>query len=99
MTYKFYLACFLIISGHVLAWYQTYSQFIWEWCKDNLIYLPLIFSIPTGYLFLYGMRFAIEEMGEVWGDRLLAFGLYYMVLYLLTYYYLNESMFETKKML
>ena len=93
MSSKFYLACLLIFTGHVLAWYQTYSPFVWDWCRQNIV---LIFSIPTGYLFLFGMKFAIEEMEEVWGARLLAFGLSYLVFPLLTYYYFNESMFETK---
>tara|TARA_R100000322_G_scaffold160206_1_gene121546 strand:- start:210 stop:557 length:348 start_codon:yes stop_codon:yes gene_type:complete len=93
---KFLLACLLILCGHVVAWYGTYSQFIWDWCKRNVVYLPLIFSIPTGYLFLYGMKFAVEEMGEAWGPRLLGFGLSYLVFPILTYWYFNESMFETK---
>tara|TARA_R100001509_G_scaffold42624_2_gene23035 strand:- start:224 stop:571 length:348 start_codon:yes stop_codon:yes gene_type:complete len=96
MSSKFFLACLLIFAGHILAWYQTYSPFVWDWCKENIVFMPLIFSIPTGYLFLYGMKFAIEEMDEVWGARLLAFGLSYLVFPFLTYYYFNESMFETK---
>ena len=96
MRTKFLLACLLILCGHVVAWYGTYSQFIWDWCKRNVVYLPLIFSIPTGYLFLYGMKFAVEEMGEAWGPRLLGFGLSYLVFPILTYWYFNESMFETK---
>ena len=66
MSYKFILACVLITAGQVFSWYGTYSPFIWKWAKDNMHFLPLIFSIPTGYLFLYGMRFAIEEMGNTW---------------------------------
>ena len=51
MTPKLYLACTLILCGHIVAWYATYSQFIWEWCKDNIVYIPLIFALPTSYLF------------------------------------------------
>jgi hypothetical protein len=96
MTPKLYLACLLILSGHVFAWYGTYAQFIWGWCKNNVHLLPLIFSIPTGYLFLYGMRFAVQEMGEVWGPRLLGFGLSYLVFPILTYHYFGENMFAPK---
>tara|TARA_R100001015_G_C4609062_1_gene164332 strand:+ start:791 stop:1138 length:348 start_codon:yes stop_codon:yes gene_type:complete len=99
MSSKFYVACLLIFVGHVLAWYQTYSPHVWDWCKQNIVFIPLIFSIPTGYLFLYGMKFAIEEMDEVWGPRLLAFGLSYLVFPFLTYWYFNESMFEVKTLL
>tara|TARA_Y100000593_G_scaffold90258_1_gene176282 strand:- start:4425 stop:4772 length:348 start_codon:yes stop_codon:yes gene_type:complete len=93
---KLYLACLLIITGHVVAWYGTYSQFIWGWCKDNTRYLPLIFALPTAYFFLYGMKFAVQEMGEVWGPRLLGFGLSYLIFPVLTYYYFGENMFEPK---
>jgi hypothetical protein len=96
MSLKLLTACLLILAGHVAAWYGTYSQFIWDWCKENVSLLPLIFSIPTGYLFLYGMKFAVEEMDEVWGPRLMGFGISYLVFPILTYYYFNESMFEPK---
>ena len=99
MTPKFYLACALILAGHVVSWYATYSQFLYEWCKDNVILLPLIFSIPTGYFFTYGLRFAGQEMDEGWGPRLLGFGLSYLVFPMLTYYYFNESMLEPKTLI
>ena len=99
MSTKLFVACFLILCGHIVAWYGTYSQFIWDWCKNNVALLPLIFSIPTGYLFLYGMRFAVEEMGEAWGPRLLGFGISYLVFPFLTFWYFNESMFEPKTMM
>ena len=90
MTPKLYLACALILVGHVVAWYATYSQFIWEWCKDNVIYLPLIFALPTSYLFIFGMKFAVEEMGSAWGPRLVGFGLSYLVFPILTLYILKD---------
>ena len=35
------------------------------------------------YFFLYGMKFAVEELGEVWGARLMGFGLSYLIFPLL----------------
>lgn len=99
MSYKFILACFLITAGQVVSWYGTYSPFIWKWARVNMHFLPLIFSIPTGYLFLYGMRFAIEEMGDTWGPRLLGFGLSYLVFPLLVYYYFGESFTNPKTLI
>jgi len=96
MTPKFYLACLLILTGNVFAWYGTYSIFIWDWCRENIIFLPLMFAIPTQYFFLYGMKFAVEEMGGAWGARLLAFGLSYLVFPILTYHYFGENMFAPK---
>ncbi len=99
MSYKFILACLLITAGQVVSWYGTYSPFIWKWARVNMHFLPLIFSIPTGYLFLYGMRFAIEEMGDAWGPRLLGFGLSYLVFPLLVYYYFGESFTNPKTLI
>jgi hypothetical protein len=99
MSLKFILACALILAGHVVAWYGTYSQFIWKWCKDYVYMLPFIFALPTAYFFLYGMKFAVEEMGEVWGPRLLGFGLSYLVFPFLTYLYFGESMFAPKTLI
>jgi hypothetical protein len=96
MTSKLIFACVLIFIGHVLSWYATFSQFVWDWCRDNVILMPLLFSIPIGYLFTYGMKFAVQEMDEVWGPRLLGFGISYLVFPFLTYYYFNESMFSPK---
>ena len=98
MTSKFYLAAALILIGQILAWYGTYSIFIWDWCKENTRFLPFIFAIPTQYFFLYGMKFAVEEMGEAWGARLLCFGVSYLVFPILTYYYFGENMFAPKTM-
>jgi len=99
MTPKLYLACALILCGHVVAWYATYSQFIWKWCEENILILPLIFAIPTSYLFIFGMKFAVEEMGEAWGPRLIGFGLSYLVFPFLTYWYFNENMFAPKTLM
>lgn len=99
VTPKLYLACSLILAGHLIAWYGTYSQFIWEWCRDNIILIPLLFAVPTSYLFIFGMKFAVEEMGEAWGPRLLGFGLSYLVFPFLTYYYFDESIFSPKTLI
>ena len=58
-----------------------------------------IFAIPTQYFFLYGMKFAVEELGEVWGARLMGFGLSYLIFPLLTYYYFGENMFAPKTLI
>ena len=99
MSNKLLLAASLILLGHVAAWYGTYSIFIWKWCKENIHLLPFIFAIPTQYFFLYGMKFAVEELNEVWGARLMGFGLSYLIFPLLTYYYFGEDMFAPKTLI
>lgn len=99
MTYKLFIACLLLLGGQTISWYGTYSQFIWDWARNNVLMLPLIFSIPTGYFFVFGMKFAVEEMGETWGPRLLGFGMSYFVFPFLTYYYFNESFLTPKTLI
>ena len=99
MSQKLLIAAGLILLGHIAAWYGTYSIFIWKWCKDNINLLPLIFAIPTQYFFLYGMKFTVEELGAVWGARLMGFGLSYLIFPLLTYYYFGENMFAPKTLI
>ena len=96
MSHKLYLAAALILAGHIAAWYGTFSISIWKWFKENIHLIPFIFAIPTQYFFLYGMKFAVEELGEAWGARLLGFGLSYLVFPILTYYYFGEDMFAPK---
>ena len=52
------------------------------------------FLDPDWLLFTYGMRFAVQEMDEVWGPD--QAGISYLVFPFLTYYYFNESMFNPK---
>ena len=99
MTSKLYMAVALILGGHILAWYGTYSIFVWKWCQENINLLPFIFAIPTQFFFLYGMKFAVEELEEVWGARLIGFGLSYLIFPLLTYYYFGENMFAPKTLI
>jgi hypothetical protein len=59
----------------------------------------LLYGIPTGFCFLYGVRLAYEEMGQqVWGPRFLIFSMSYLTFPLLTWYFLGESMFTAKTM-
>jgi len=61
--------------------------------------LPIfIFTVPAALCFWYGMRLAYAEMGEIWGPRFLIFALSYFTFPVLTWYFLNESMFTAKTM-
>jgi hypothetical protein len=97
--FKILFACTLFAIGQTLGWFQLNSQFVWEWWKDKPILSAIMFSVPTGILFWYGMRIAHEEMNEVWGPRLLIFGMSYLTFPLLTWWLLGESMFTTKTMI
>ena len=92
-------ACFLFAVGQTLGWFQLNSQFVWDWWKDKPILSAVLFSVPTGICFWYGIKLAYEDMGEVWGPRFLIFSMSYFTFPLLTYYFLNETMFTAKTVL
>jgi hypothetical protein len=97
-TSKMLLACFLFALGQTFGWFQLNSQFVWEWWKDKPVTATILFSIPTGLCFWTGVKLAYEEMGEVWGPRFLIFCLSYLTFPILTWYFLDESMFTSKTM-
>mgnify|MGYP003662087353 FL=1 len=97
-TSKMLLACSLFALGQTFGWFQLNSQFVWEWWKDRPILATLLYSIPAGLCFWAGVKIAYEEMGEVWGPRFLIFCLSYLTFPILTWYFLNESMFTSKTM-
>ena len=94
----FYGVCFFIL-GHVCAWFQLNSQFAWEWWKDKPFVTVAIYSIPASLFFWYGSKYAYAGLGEVWGARLLGFGVSYLTFPILTYLILKESMFTTKTLI
>lgn len=98
-TFNILAACTLFAIGQTLGWFQLNSQFVWSWWEDKPILSAMVFSIPTGICFWYGIKLCYEEWGEVWGPRFLIFSMSYFTFPLLTYYFLNESMFTTKTML
>jgi hypothetical protein len=98
MTKKIFLAIAFYLVGHVIAWYQTNSQFVWPWAKNNLFLTVVFLSIPAGLCFALGTRILMEETSKLWFARFLGFGISYAVFPLMTWHYLNESMFTTKTM-
>ena len=96
---KILLACLFFAVAQMMAWFQLYSQFVWEWWIDRPITSVLTFGIPAGLCFWYGTNIAVNAMGEAWGPRLLIFGMSYLTFPLLTWWLLNESMFTLKTML
>ena len=95
---KLILAMSLFALGQTLAWFQINSQFVWEWWKQHPIVAVIVYGLPTGLCFLYGVKFAYEEMGQVWGPRFLIFCASYITFPILTWYLLGESMFTAKTM-
>lgn len=89
----------LYICGHVLAWYTHNLQFAYEWWKDKPVLSNIIFGVPCGFAFWYGTRFAMQATDELWSARFVAFTISYVTFPVLTWYYLNESMFTAKTLI
>tara|TARA_A100001515_G_C4483793_1_gene180974 strand:- start:19 stop:369 length:351 start_codon:yes stop_codon:yes gene_type:complete len=96
LTGKVILGFLFYVIGHIFAWYQFNSQFVWDWAKLNLLVPVFIFAIPMGLCFLYGTKLLVEETNELWTARFVGFGASYAIFPALTWYYMNESMFTFK---
>jgi hypothetical protein len=87
------------ILGHTLAWFQLNSQFVWEWWKQHPWITVALYSIPVGMCFLTGTKLVVAETGMLWSSRFLAFAASYLAFPLLTWYFMQESIFTTKTLI
>ena len=84
------------IIGHICAWFQLNSQFVWEWWKDKPLLAVGIYSVPVGLSFWMATRCIFEETGAAWSARFMGFAASYFVFPLLTWVLLEESMLTPK---
>jgi len=98
-TFNLLTGILFFILGHTLAWFQLNSQFVWEWWREHPLITVAIYSVPVGLCFLIGTRLVFEETGTLWSSRFLAFSASYLVFPLLTWHFMNESMFTTKTLM
>ena len=96
MTSKLALGFALCCLGHIFAWFQLNSQFVWEWWRDKPLVAVGIYSVPVGTCFWYATKLIVDETGAAWSSRFLGFAASYFVFPILTYALLNESMFTPK---
>jgi hypothetical protein len=86
----------LLAIGHVLGWYTHNLQFVYDFWKDKPVLANVVFGVPCGLVFWYATKYMMAGTGELWSVRFIAFSLSYLTFPLMTWYYLNESMFTTK---
>ena len=98
-NYFILLGLLYFAIGQTIIWFMNNSQFAWEWWKDKPFVTVAIYSIPASLFFWYGSKYAYAGLGEVWGARLLGFGVSYLTFPALTYLILKESMFTTKTLI
>ena len=99
MNKELILGCVCFFIAQILVWFQSNSQLVWEWWRDKPILAALVYALPISLLFWYGTKYIYSATTELWTARLLGFGISYLTFPILTYYYLNESMFTTKTLL
>ena len=93
---KIYLGLLFYLIGHILAWFQFNSQFVWSWWKDKAFLSVLIYAIPMCLCFYYGTRCFVTETDSLWTARLSGFGLGIAIFSLMTYFFMGESPFTFK---
>ena len=84
--------------ANILAWFQFNSQFVWPWFKDKPILTNLIFAVPMGVCFWYGIKLIVEASGQLWTSKLVGFGVGNIIFAAMTWAMLNETPFTSKTM-
>ena len=85
------IAIALFAVGQAIIWYQTNSQFLWDWAYDRPFIVALI-GVPVSYLFIYATRYTyIAYDGALWPGRLLGFASGMVIMAALTYLYFKEG--------
>ena len=69
MSNKLLLVVALFTMGHISAWFQFNSQFIWDWWKERHMLSILIYSLPTSFFFILGTRHYQSSRLRVWSSR------------------------------
>ena len=96
--YLFY-GVMLFTFGHIFGWYASNLQFTSDWWAARPILSVVTFGFPAGICFLFGNRFCMLALPELWTARFLAAVVSYSVFPAMTWYYLGESPFTLKTML
>jgi hypothetical protein len=80
------------LIAQTLAWFQTNSQFISTWAKDNPILLSGLMGIPVGASYIYGTSYIVEYFnGQLWPARIVAFATGIFSFYILTLTFMKEG--------
>ena len=91
---------FFMIVGHSFGWFAGNSQFVWDYWKDKPVLATILFGIPAGLAFWHGSKFCFAATGgELLSVRFLAAVFSYTVFPIMTWYFLNESMFTPKTLI
>lgn len=80
-----------------LIWFGTNSQFTsFPILANNALLLNIVLAIPISVLCFYATKIGYDHTQSAWSVRFIAFGTSYLVFPVLTWFFLNESMFQFK---
>ena len=83
----------LTLIAQIVVWFQINGQFKWEWLRDHKMITSLIFAFPVSVLFVYGADYLYQALeGRVWSVRLISFGSSILSFYIMSSYFLGESL-------
>jgi hypothetical protein len=81
----------LFLIGQAMIWFQTNSQFIWQWPKDNPALMALC-GIPISYILIIATTHVVNGFeGLLWPGRLVGFGSGMIVMAILTWSMMGEG--------
>jgi len=82
----------LYFLAQIMVWFQTNSQFIWPWAKNNPLIISMVFGGFTTYIFILGTKFVAAHYGGlVWPGRFIGFSAGMLVFAALTWFILGEA--------
>ena len=81
----------MFLLGQAMIWYQTNSQFFNTWAKDHP-YIMALAGWPISYVLILASRYVVSGFdGLLWPGRLLGFASGMVVMSILTYLHMGES--------
>ena len=85
---------------HVLVWFSIYTQFIPGTSINKSLVICVVLSIPISLLAFFSSKFIYNQLdNSAWAARFISYGTSYLVFPLMTWHFLNETMFNTKTIL
>lgn len=89
-------ACLCFMFGNAVGWFASNMQFVSEFWEDKALLAVMVFGVPSMLSFWFGTKFAMQAIPELWSVRFIGAAVSYLTFPVMTWYYMNESMFTTK---
>ena len=91
MNRNIIIAFILFTIAQALIWYQTNAQFFNNWAKERPLTLALV-GVPISYILIYASKYVVAGFdGLLWPGRLIRFSTGMIIMAILTYTHLGET--------